>query len=153
MQWGVNTAELENLRRLTPSVFRPDKVGDWHVQYDLQFPPNEATQSNARYCLDRAISILLRRQQHLTARRWPSQDVRFTPPTIYLEAPVFEKASPDSTVIHRISEGYEYTIRSRTTGFNPAEEYYYISGKEADPQDFFKTDWIYGFLLVQEYND
>ena len=57
VEWGVNNAELENLRRLTPDVFRPGKGGPWHIQYDVDFPPNEATPANARYCLDRAISL------------------------------------------------------------------------------------------------
>jgi hypothetical protein len=59
MEWGVNTAELENLRRLTPNVFRTAKDSAWQVQYDMEFPTNEATESNAKYCLDRTISILL----------------------------------------------------------------------------------------------
>jgi hypothetical protein len=152
MEWGVNTAELENLRRLTPNVFRPKKGGAWHIQYDTTFPPNEATPANARYCLDRAISILLRKQQHSRARRWPKRDVLFDPPPIYLEAPIFERTSQQSKVVHHIDAEYRYIIHSVVTGFDEKERYYDISGSKPDPKSKFGTDWITGYLLVQEEN-
>lgn len=149
MEWGVNTAELENLRRLTPDVFRSKKGGPWHVQYDMEFPPNEATLENARYCLDRAISILLRKQQHSRAKRWPRREIPFIPPTIYIEAPVFERASQQSNVVHRIQSEYEYMSHRVVTGFNPNERFYYISGSKPDPKNK-HGGWISGYLLVQE---
>ena len=149
MEWGVNTAELDNLRRLTPEVFREDKDARWQVQYDLEFPPNEATAANARYCLDRAISVLLRKQQHSTARRWPGRDVGFDPPTIYLDAPVFSKARQDSEVVHRINDQYRYRLSALVSGFNAAEQYYTISGHRPVEGNEFGTDWIHGYLLVQ----
>ncbi len=150
MEWGVNTAELENLRRLTPNVFRPEKGGPWHVQYDTAFPPNEANAANARYCLDRAISILLRKQQHTRARRWPRRDAPFDPPPIYLDAPVFERTSQQSRVIHHIESEYQYLIHSVVTGFDANERYYDISGSKPDPSSKFGSGWISGYLLVQE---
>jgi hypothetical protein len=152
MEWGVNTAELENLRRLTPDVFRPEKGAAWHVQYDMGFPPNEGTKGNARYCLDRAISILLRKQQHIKAKRWAKREVPFDPPTIYLGAPVFERASQDSKVVHHVNSGYEYMTHRVVTGFNPSEQYYDISGWKPDAQSKFGSGWISGYLLVQAEN-
>jgi len=150
IEWGVNTADLENLRRLTPNVFRRKKGSEWHVQYDLSFPPNNANASNARYCLDRAISVLLRKQYHQNARRWPEREVAFDPPTIYLDAAVFDKASRESNVVHRINSEYEYTTRSVVTGFDPSERYYIISGHRPDPESMYGRDWVSGFLLIQE---
>jgi len=149
MEWGVNTAELDNLRRLTPDVFRDDKDAAWQVQYELQFPPNEATATNARYCLDRAISVLLRKQQHTTAHRWPGRDVGFDPPTIYLDAPVFSKARQDSDVVHRINDQFQYRLSSLVSGFEPTERYYTIRGYRPVEGKEFGADWIHGFLLVQ----
>jgi hypothetical protein len=150
MEWGVNTAELENLRRLTPDVFRPEKGGPWHVEYDMAFPANDATLTNARYCVDRAISILLRKQQHAKAKRWPRRETPFDPPTIYLDAPVFERASQQSTSVHRIHSDYDYAIHRIVTGFNPNERFYYISGSKQDPEKEFGSQWISGYLLVQK---
>lgn len=150
MEWGINTAELDNLRRLTPEVFRADKDAPWQVQYDLEFPPNEANGVNARYCLDRAISVLLRKQQHSTARRWPRRDVSFDPPPIYLDAPVFSKARQDSEIVHRINDQYRYRLTALVSGFNAPERYYTISGHRPVENNKFGTDWIHGFLLVQD---
>jgi len=149
LEWGVSTAEVDNLRRLTPDVFRASKDAPWHVQYDLQFPPNEANPDNARYCLDRAISVLLRKQQHSNARRWPGRDVGFEPPPVYLDAPVFAKARQDSEVVHRINDQFEYRLMSLVTGFDPNERYYTISGHREVEGKQFGADWFHGFLLVQ----
>lgn len=150
MEWGVNTAELENLRRLTPEVFRSEKGSPWHIKYDMAFPANEATLANARYCLDRAISVLLRKQQHMRAKRWPRREMPFDPPTIYIEAPVYERASQGSPIVHRIQSDYDYTIDKVVTGFNPDERFYYISGSKPDPKNRFGSGWVYGYLLIQQ---
>lgn len=150
LEWGVSTAEVENLRRLTPDVFRSDKAAKWQVQYDLNLPPNEANARNARYCLDRAISVLLRKQQHTTARRWPAREAGFEPPPIYLDAPVFAKARQESEVVHRIGEHFLYRVSSMVSGFNPDERYYAISGHRPVEGEKYGADWFHGFLLVQD---
>jgi flagellar biosynthesis regulator FlbT len=53
-EWGINTAELQSIRNLTPSVFRPDEHTDWSIKYDAALPTRGATHANAKYCLDRA---------------------------------------------------------------------------------------------------
>lgn len=149
IEWGVNTAELDNLRRLTPEVFRANQGDPWQIRYDLQFPPNEANVANARYCLDRSISVLLRKQQHTSTRRWPSRDEVFDPPPIYLDAPVFAKTRQNSEIVHRINDQYQYRLMDLVSGFDPAERYYTISGHRPVEGKQFGTDWIHGFLLVQ----
>ncbi|WAC62073.1 hypothetical protein OVA13_11740 [Pseudoxanthomonas sp. SL93] len=154
MEWGVNTAELQNLFRLTPQVFRPDADSPWQLSYELDFPPNEATASNARYCLDRAISVLLRKQQHHTARRFPRKEVQFDPPPVYLDAPVYSKARQDSEVVHRISEEFVYTVTARVSGFDPGEDYYRISGHIPKKGELGGgADWVAGYLLIQPRGD
>lgn len=149
LEWGVSTAELVNLRRLTPDVMRADREAPWQVQYDLQFPPNEANAKNARYCLDRAISILLRKQQHKNAHRWPARDVGFDPPDIYLDAAVYSKPRQDSQVVHRINDRHEYRLMSVVSGFDAAERYYSISGFLPIEGEALGAGWIRGFLLVK----
>jgi hypothetical protein len=153
MEWGVNTAELENLRRLTPDVFRREKGGAWHVQYDLQFPPMRRRLQMRAIASTVPFPLLLRKQQHTKAKRWPRRDVKFDPPTIYLDAPVFEKASQDSNVVHHISSDYEYSTRSIVTGFKPDERYYTISRHKPSPGSQFGGDFVFGFLLVQPQDD
>jgi hypothetical protein len=76
--------------------------------------------------------------------------VKFDPPPIYLEASVFERASQESTVVHRIQPEYQYVTHRKVTGFNPEERFYYISGSKPDPEKKFGSAWFSGYLLVQE---
>lgn len=80
MEFGIHTVELENIRRLTPDVFRTGKGAPWSVSYSAEFAPNNATEENARYCLDRAVSILLKKQMHSSAARKPANGRPFEAP-------------------------------------------------------------------------
>lgn len=148
MEWGVGSADLRNLMRLTPEVFRERKDGGWCVQHRLEFEPNEANAANAAYCLDRAISVLWRKQRHITAQRWPKRQEEPDAPTFYVGAAVYAKASKDSDVVHYISEEFDYRFESLVSGFDPAETYYKISGYV--PVDPLGEGWFSGFLLKQD---
>lgn len=127
MELGIHTVELQNLQRLTPDVFRTAKSAGWSVTYDASFPGNNASESNARYCLDRAVWIVLKKQEHAGARREPAQDVPFDPPPIYIDNIIFESPSSQSKHVHVVSTGFTYTIHRIVGGFNPAEIFYEIS--------------------------
>lgn len=149
VEWGVNTADLENLRRLTPAVFRPDKNAAWHVKIEFGFPENEGNLENAQYCLDRAISILFRKHQHQKAKRWPRREQGFAVPTIYLDAPVYAKASQDAEIVHRLQLDGHYDVKGTVTGFNSSEKYYEITGRISDPASALGMKVFTGYLLVQ----
>lgn len=140
MEFGIHTVELQNLRRLTPSVFRSDHKTDWSVTYDANFPTNNATEANARYCLDRAVSIVLKKQEHAGARREPAKDVPFDPPPIYIGQVVYEKPSTQSGHIHVVAKGYTYLIRRIVGGFDPSERFYELSANSEEQS----TDTILG---------
>lgn len=150
LEWGVSTADLENIRRLTPAVFRPEKSAPWHVHVDFGFPENEGNLENAQYCLDRAISVLFRKQQHQRAKRWPRRNNSFNFPTIYLDAPVYAKASRDAEIVHRLQLDGRYDLKATVSGFDPGEKYYQITGQVSDPDSAFGLKWFSGYLLVQE---
>lgn len=153
MEWGIHTEELRNIRRLTPQVFREEKNAQWHMQFDLDFPPNLANAENASYCLDRVIDILLKKQQHSLAGRWPKRERPFDPPAIYIDSAVYSKASTDSEVVHIIDPEFRYTIYRVVSGFDPDEKYYYISGYKADSNNFMGGLYKAGYLKVQEDGD
>ncbi len=132
MELGIHTVELENLRCLTPEVFRTSKRAGWSVTYDASFPGSNANEVNARYCLDRAVWIVLKKQQHAGARREPAKDVPFDPPPIYIDRIVFEKPSTQSKQVHAISKGFTYTIHRIVGGFDPAEMFYEISAESEE---------------------
>jgi hypothetical protein len=151
IEWGVSTSEFENLRRLTPGVFRVSKDSNWQVDYNVEFPPNEAHEQNCNYCLDIAINIIRKKKEHEQLRRWPRKEKPFDPPTIYIGHPVFAKARRDSDVVHTISKEFSYSIHQVVTGFDTNEEYFYISGNEPpDEGSKYGKNYFYGYLLKSE---
>lgn len=151
MEWGINTAELQNLRRLTPEVFRSDEKGAWSVKYDADFPANEATSQNAIYCLDKTIGVILKKQEHERTSRSRRRDQPFVPPPIYIGENLYKSASESSDVVHVISDDFEYTVHAVTSGFEPAKRFLRISGfsKEKTDKELPK-DWASGFLLIRD---
>lgn len=153
MEFGIQTVELQNLQRLTPKVFRASHNAEWSISYDASYPSSNANEKNSRYCLDRAVWIILKKQEHVGARREPTHDVPFDPPSVYINQIVFEKPDTQSKPIHSVSEGYGYTIHKIVGGFNPAEVYYEISAASDEqseatllggPKNYFR-----GYLLQQ----
>lgn len=152
MELGIHTGELQNLQRLTPGVFRTDRRAQWSVTYDAAFPANNATQANARYCLDRAISIVLKKQEHAGVRREPAKDLPFDPPPIYIGRVVYERPDTSSKQLHVVAEGFSYTIHRVVGGFNPALTFYEISAESAERSKESLLDlpahYLRGFLEV-----
>jgi hypothetical protein len=148
IEWGVSTSEIENLRRLTPAVFRANKESSWHIDYNVEFPPNEANEQNCNYCLDVAINILRKKKEHEHLRRWPRREKPFDPPPIYLGQPVLSSPRRDSQIVHTVSEGFLYTTHRVVTGFSSEEEYLYISGnKPPEEGSPYGSDHFWGYLL------
>ena len=150
MELGIHTEELQNLQRLTPDVFRSESIADWCVKYDSDFPANDATEANAKYCLDRAIAIILKKQEHSRAARPRSTGAAFDPPPIYLGRAVHKKASTDSDIVHMVSNGFTYTVRGVVTGFNTGQKFYEITGEsDAKNEKGGANEWVRGFLQIQ----
>lgn len=150
IEWGVSTSEVENLRRLTPGVIRFEKDGAWKIDYDAEFPPNEANEQNLGYCLDLAISILLKKKEHEQLRKWPRKDNSFDAPAIYIGHPVYAFARTDSAVLHEVQKGFLYTISKIVSGFVDGEEFYYLSGYEEDEKEKYGKNHFWGYLLKVE---
>ena len=150
IEWGVSTSEVENLRRLTPSVIRLDKDSNWKIDYDVGFPPNEANEQNLSYCLDLAINILLKKKEHEQLRKWPRQDSSFDAPAIYIGHPVYESARTDSDILHQVEKGFLYTVRKIVTGFVDGEDFYQISGYQEEEGSKFGKNHFWGYLQKVE---
>lgn len=148
VEWGVSTSVVDNIRRLTPSVFRAGKESAWHVKYDLTLPANEANLSNCNYCLDTIISILLKKKEHENARRWPRNTKPHTPYPAYVGNSVFSSARTDSKVVHVVQEGYLYTMQRLVSGFKEDEKYFYLWAYEVpDKENPSGKNHVWGYLL------
>ncbi len=151
LEYGIHTAELNNLRRLTPDVFRPGNNSSWAIRHDASFPANEGTEANSKYCLDRAIAIVLKKQEYKRTHRLASHDTPFTPPPIYAGNKVFKKASTDSEVVHTVTEDFTYSIIANVTGFDYNEHYYQLLAQSPEMDDYgLSKEIIIGYLLVQQ---
>ncbi|AVU77447.1 MULTISPECIES: hypothetical protein [Pseudomonas] len=154
MELGIHTVELHNLQRLTPSVFRMGRNQGWSITYDVSFGTSNGTDSNARYCLDRAVSIILKKQQHGSARREPSQNIPFDPPPIYLGHTLHKRPAIDSPSIHVVQEGFNYFTRRVVGGFDPAERFFEVFAESEKQSD--KTllggpaEFASGYLLIRQ---
>lgn len=151
VEWGVNTNELASLRWLTPSVFRASVDQPWCVSHDIALPANQANLHNAQYCMDRAISVLLKKQTHQKALRLPQRTAPFSAPSVYIGTPVFTKADANSPLIHIISQDYLYTVTRRTTGFDGRTSFYRLVGHPKD-EPAWSEKAIHGFLIEPAAN-
>jgi len=146
-EWGINTAELQNVCNLTPAVFRADKNSKWSKKYDAAFPTKGATVANAKYCLDRAIAVILKKREHYGAARYS----RFGPlvklPNGYVGDSVYASASPDSPVVHVVSNDFEYIIFEVVDGFDPAHRFLRIHGESREKNERgWSTHYASGYL-------
>jgi hypothetical protein len=154
MELGIHTVELQNLQRLTPAVFRANKKAGWSVTYDAAFATNNANESNARYCLDRAVSIVLKKQQHADVRREPAMDVSFQPPPIYIGRMLYQTPSTQSQPVHNVQEGFTYAIRRIVGGFDPAETFYEVWAESVEQSTHTAlggpAHFAFGYLLIEQ---
>lgn len=154
MEFGIHTVELHNLKHLTPAVFRSNVKLGWSVTYDASFAASNASESNARYCLDRAVSIILKKQQHAQARREPARDVPFDPPPIYIGHTLHKRPATDSPTIHTVQEGFTYSIRRIVGGFDPAEHFYDVLAESNERSNKGLLDapkeFVRGYLLIRQ---
>lgn len=98
MEWGVPTQDYWNIWRLTPAVFRRDKKSEWVKEGEV-VKHLAATEENARYCLDRLLSIILKKQSHLDSRKWIRDTARFLNVHTLDSQKVYEKSSLNSEII------------------------------------------------------
>ncbi len=109
MEWGLSTIEIENLRRLTPEVVQTEGEA-WHIDYDFQYPANEANEANFNYCLDVAINFLIKKQEFDSSRKWPKREKSFPAPPVYIGKFIYEKPTQTASVIHIVQERYYYSV-------------------------------------------
>lgn len=132
LEIGVSTFEIDNLRRLTPDVYRSIESDKWSISYDIEFPSNNATESNARYCLDRAAWVIIKKQEHNRKRRRPENNRSFELPEVYIGSKVYKIPSTNSGIIHTVSNKFTYRIHRIVGGFDPTQNYYEISAESIE---------------------
>ncbi len=98
---------------------RLTKEGEWLLKGEIKHLYKAATKENATYCLDRAISVLSKKQSHGDLSRWLS-----TGPEDKLSAkitrdtPLLDKASKDTPTELELKENSTYEIHSIVSGLD-----------------------------------
>ena len=120
LEWGASTQEFWNLRRLTPPVFRFPGQHKWLVRKRLW--TGKVREEDARYCLDKAISLILKKQDHFGLRRFP---VDRSNPVVKIkrDTPIFAKACMDSLIVGHLKMGESYSIAAVLPGLDGNTEF------------------------------
>jgi hypothetical protein len=152
MEWGINTAELQNIRNLTPSVFRPENGAEWSIKYHTTLVATSAAPANAKYCLDRAIAVVLKKQEYGRVSRYPSRsDGLPILPSGYVGDKVHLSASLEAPVVHIISNDYEYNAFEVVSGLDQTQTFIRILGASRVTNEKGQpTKYTSGYVLAHD---
>ena len=117
--------------RLTPKVFYDSDSDSWKVDKNLRHIKSGGTEQNARYCLDKAISIILKKQQHSSLFK----SLDYKPDYLFkvkLKRPtkLYSKANINSNEKMELSIEIEYSAVSVLPGLNDSNTYIKILHQE-----------------------
>ena len=118
----------------------------------MHYEANNANGGNARYCLDRAIVAIAKAQEYTKVHRRVKRGSFGTWPQFFLGDSVYAKASASTSVVHVVSEKYDYNFGLILTGLSGTDKFVEISGylqKEPD-QALVVESWVSGFLMLRE---
>jgi hypothetical protein len=125
LEWGVNTQDFWNLWRLTPSVFRENKDGEWLIKKEAKYYLAGSSDENVRYCLDKSISLIVKKRSHFDLVKSldgaPSNElevVTTSDPTL-----VYEKSTTVSAVKNELRAGLKLRVSSVVRGLDSEEIY------------------------------
>lgn len=143
LEWGISTQDYWNVWRLTPQVFYDKEAKTWEVNLDLRHFRAGATEANARYCLDRAVSILIKKQSHLDLSRQLGYGPEYSfQVRMNDDQPLYAKASTKSETSHTLQKGQIYQADSIVAGLSENTDFIKIShAQNIDPR------FLVGYVL------
>lgn len=142
LEWGITTQDFWNLWRLTPRVFFDKTAKTWGVNVDMQHF-SSASEENARYCLDRAVSVLIKKQNHLDLSRQLAYGSESTfQVRLKSDQPLYAKASTKSEVRHTLQQGQNYHADAIVSGLTEKDDFIKIAHmQDVDPR------FLLGYVL------
>lgn len=148
IEWGVPTQDFWNIWRLTPKVFQRTKKSDWVKEGEV-VKHLAATEENAKYCLDRALSIILKKQMHLDSRKWIRDTARFIQVRVTSEQKIYETASLNSAIIGSVPANtiYDADLFTPSLDLDTDDEFVRIRNLNEEDQN---PEWFQGYVLGSE---
>ena len=142
LQWGASTQDFWNLWRLTPQVFRGSREEEWQIKHEPKYFLEGATEENVRYCLDRAISLILKKQAHFDLSRYlPGSSLALDVETLSDPTNVYTKASAKSEVRDTLSPGIKLRASTIVRGLESDDLYLQIFQVMEKPEKM-----VFGYL-------
>jgi len=147
LEWGVNTQDFWNLWRLTPTVFRETKEYEWKIKKEAKYYLEGATQENVRYCLDKAINLIVKKRNHFDLIRnlEGNLDNSFEVVTISEPTPVFKKATSSSEQSFELEKGLTLVISSVVQGLDEEGTFLNIFYSNQEQKRF-----VYGYVKAAD---
>ncbi len=135
LEWGVTTEDFWNLWRLTPQVFRFKKSQKWVLKGELKHFKEGASETNVKYCLDKATLLIMKKQKHHDLSRHLTDYEPWHQLTVEIKqkAPLYEKASEISKEVKMLKKGTVLNaIYIVTSGLNEKKKFVYILHEDKD---------------------
>jgi hypothetical protein len=137
LEWGASTQDFWNVWRLTPEVIRLSREEDWLLKGELKHVYQAATKENAIFCLDRAVTLLSKKQAHHDLARWldysPRDRLRVR---LKERATLYKKATNSSEVIAQLTENSFYDADAVVPGLDGNRRYVRIFHVQEDEPKF-----------------
>lgn len=119
LEWGASTQDFWNVGRLTPEVMRLSKDGEWLLKGELKHWYQAATKENAVFCLDRAVTLLSKKQAHHDLARWLDYSARDRLRVeLKQQTTLYKKASNSSEALAHLAESSIYDAHSVVPGID-----------------------------------
>lgn len=131
LELGISTADLANVRALTPSVYRA-KNEDWFVVHRLAIDDSEAM---ARRCFDLVLTCVLKKQEHLQRHESPSLDLELVQHSEFGLGVLRARPQDEAEVIHTIQTGYSYQVGRVITVESSASVFHEVRAYPADDNE------------------
>lgn len=115
LEWGASGHDFWNVWRLTPTVIKLED--SWHVKRELLYQRSAASRENARYCLNRAILLLSKKQRYELETRWIGPQLgKEWRVKLIRESELYEKANIGTRVVGVVEKGQIGLVRSIVPG-------------------------------------
>lgn len=145
LEWGVSTQDFWNIWRLTPKVFFDKDSKSWEINLDLEHFRGGATEQNAHYCLDRAVSLLIKIQSHADlSRQLDHGPEYFFSVRMKEDQPLYSKASTKSFTKHILRKEQVYRADSIVSGLSEENDFIKIVHTQSEEPKF-----LYGYALFE----
>ena len=147
VEWGINTQDFWNVWRLTPPVFRADKKAKWQIKREPHRFAEGAIEANVRYCLDAAITLILKKQDHFDLGKYLSGT---TANSIEIKAhaeptSIYVKSTTTSEVSASVPQGTRMNVSSVVPGLSTDDTFVYVFPKPGESAKF-----TFGYVLLSD---